>query len=603
MMFQVKKIKPAVLIPPALFLLSVILFLILAAYISSHPYISRGVTDISDRWQYHTDADPVPKPIELPGGTKGIYLNENWYLTYTLPDIGPNAAILFRSDYLRVIASLDGEEIYRYGYEESVFSTPGKKLIMIPLPDEYAGKEMTLRLTPTMNLRAYGIYMGDEASLLSMTVRDMLPSFVLGTAVLLLGLALLIVYFVQRSKNQAVAADFWFGIFVVLVAVFIPSKSFLLLMLLDPVSASVMPMVVSFLLPCAVLLFARASCPRFKVPLMIALAVHIAGYLPTSLMQLLSPNPPTELLAIFVFLVPVYYTLVVIAFAFEIRSGKKDYRRLTWSGLLIVGMFIIDRVNSLMGNPLHLKDVEQFTKFGLVIFIAVEVIGRVREYYKASAQLLADYQAAQVKNNLALEHFEDVKEHMQEVYSINHDIHHHFGALGHLLEQGDLPRAREYIAQLIGDYSLDRQIVYSKNQLLNYIIGYTVKQAQAKGINFTHTIDLPESICINDNDLYSLFINIIDNALEACAATESINDRNMELACNMKNSFMHVMCKNSKENDVTFEYGKYLSTKPDDTKHGLGIGIIERIVEKYNGVLDIEHDKNWFEIKLVLKAE
>ncbi len=602
-MFQSKKIKPAALIPAALFLISVILFLILAAYISAHPYISRGVTDISDKWQYHTDADPVPKPIELPGGTKGIYLNENWYLTYTLPDIGQNAAILFRSDYLRVIASLDGEEIYRYGYGESVFSTPGKKLIMIPLPDEYAGKEMTLTLTPTMNLRAYGIYMGDEASLLSMTVRDMLPSFVLGTAVLLLGLALLTVYFMQRSKNQAVAADFWFGIFVVLVAVFIPSKSFLLLMLLDPVSASVMPMVVSFLLPCAVLLFARASCPRFKVPLLIALAIHITGYLPTSLMQLLSPNPPTELLAVFVFLVPAYYTLVVIAFAYEIRSGKKDYRRLTWSGLLIVGMFIIDRVNSLMGNPLHLKDVEQFTKFGLVIFIAVEVIGRVREYYKASAQLLADYQASQVKNKLALEHFDDVKQYMQEVYTLNHDIHHHFGALGHLLEQGDLSRAREYLAQLIGDYSLDRQIVYSKNQLLNYIIGYTVKQAKAKDFRFKHDINLPESVYISDSDFYSLFINIIDNAVEACEAVKDADNRSIELACNMKNGFMHVSCKNSKENDVITEDGKYLSTKSYDTKHGLGIGIIGGIVEKYNGVMDVEYNAGWFSIKLVVKAE
>ncbi|MFZ7102287.1 MAG: GHKL domain-containing protein [Peptococcaceae bacterium] len=598
-----KKIKPAEVLPPALLLLAVIVCVILSAKVSARPHISQGVTNISDRWQYHTDADPAPRPIGLPGGTKGVYLNENWYLTYTLPDIGSNAAILFRSDYLRVIASLDGQEIYRYGYEESAFTTPGKELILIPLPDGYAGREMTLTLTPTMNLRAYGIYMGDEASLLSMAVRDMLPAFVLATAVLLLGLALLAVYFMQKRRNRAVAADFWFGIFVVLVAVFIPSKSFLLLMLLNPISAAFMPMIVSFLLPCAVLLFARASCPRFRLPLMIALAVHITGYLPLSLMQLLSPNPPTELLSVFVFLVPVYYTLVVIAFALEIRGGKKDYRRLTWSGLLIIGMFVIDRVNSFMGNPLHLKDVEQFTKSGLLIFIAVEVIGRVKENYKASAQLLADYQAAQVKNELALEHFENVKEHMQEVYRLNHDIHHHFGALGHLLEQNDIPRAREYLAKLTGDYSLDKQIVYAKNQLLNYIVGYTAKQAEAKGIRFTHTIDLPENAGISDSDLYSLFINIIDNAIAAAASVQDEAERHIELACNMKNGFMHVSCKNSKANGVVFEGGRYVTTKSGDGKHGLGLSIIENIVEKYRGVMDIEYDSNSFTIKLVVKVE
>lgn len=300
---------------------------------------------------------------------------------------------------------------------------------------------------------------------------------------------------------------------------------------------------------------------------------------------------------------PVYYTLVVIAFALEIRGGKKDYRRLTWSGLLIIGMFVIDRVNSLMGNPLHLKDVEQFTKFGLLIFITVEVIGRVRDNYKASAQLLADYQASQVKNKLALEHFEDVKEHMREVYRLNHDIRHHFGALGYLLEQNDIPRAREYLKKLAGHYPPDSQMVYANNQLLSYITGYAVKQAQAKSIRFSHTIELPENIGMSDSDLYSLFINIIDNALEAALLVKDAADRHIGLACNMKNGFMHVSCKNSRANDVVFEDGRYVTIKSGDGKHGLGLGIIERIVEQYHGVMDIEHDEGTFTIRLVVKTE
>ena len=110
------------------------------------------------------------------------------------------------------------------------------------------------------------------------------------------------------------------------------------------------------------------------------------------------------------------------------------------------------------------------------------------------------------------------------------------------------------------------------------------------------------AFCIvsSDSDFYSLFINIVDNALEACSAMKSNDDRTIELACSMKNGFMHVMCRNSKENAVLVDEGRYVSTKTGNIKHGLGLGIIERIVEKYSGVMDIEHDRDWFVIKLAL---
>lgn len=597
------KIKPAYLISPVLCLLAVIFLIIVFVRVCNSPYMTQNITDISDQWHYYTDYDATPKPIRLPCGTEGIYLNENWYITHTLADKGKDAAIMFRSDYLRVIAELDGEEIYCCGYEETSFASPGKKLILIPLPENYAGKEITLTLTPTMNLRAYSIYMGDEASLIAYAVGKSIPVFVMAIFVFLLGATLLCVYFIHRKNNTAISADLWFGVFVVLVGLFIPGKSFLFLILLGPIHATFMLMIVNFLIPCSVLLFVYTSCSTFKIPVIIALCIHIAGYLPTALMQIFTYDAPTKILAVFVHLVPVYYGLSVWAFIREVRTGRKKYQRLKWAGLILIFMVLAGRTNSILGNPLHLSDVEIFAKIGLLLFIIIEVVGRINNYFKEKAQILADFQASQVKNRLALEHFDDIKQYMAVVHKLNHDINHHFNALRLLMDQGDLTRAREYLTQLTGNYPLTKQITYTKNQLLNYIMGYTYKEAAKKNIQMTHSINLPEFIRMDDSDFYSLFINITDNAIEACATMENIDNRTMELTCNMKNGFMYVLCKNSKENDVIMEDGKYISTKSHDVKHGLGIGIIERIVEKYNGVLDIEHDKNWFVIKLVLKAE
>ncbi len=602
MLSKIRK-KPAFGVAPVLSLLLVILLTVVFIRMGNSPYMVSNITDISGQWQYYTDHDPAPQPIRLPHGTKGVYLNENWYITHTLAEQGYNAAIMFRSDYLRVIAELDGEVIYRHGYGEMPFASPGKKLNLIPLPGDYAGKEITLTLTPTMNLRAYSIYMGDQASLISYATGKSLPVFGMGILVFVLGATLLGVYFIHRKNGQAMTADFWFGVFVILVGLHLPGKSLLFLILLNPLQATFVPMIINYLIPCSVLLFVYTSCSRFKVPVIIALCVHTAGYLPTALMQIFMPNPPTEILALFIYLIPVYYGLGVWAFVTEIRAGGEKYQRLKWAGLLLIGMVIAGRLNGVLGNPLHASDVEMFSKMGLFLFITIEVVGRINNYFKENAQIFADFEAAQVKNRLALAHFNDIQQYMEEVHILNHDINHHFNALMLLMDRGDPARAREYLAQLTQNYPLTKQVVYTKNQLINYIMGYAAKEAEKKNIVLNHNLELPENISIRDSDLYSLFINIIDNSIEACATMENVNERKMELACNMKNGFLHVLCKNSKENTVVIEDGRYISTKPHSSRHGLGISIIERVVEKYNGVLDIEHGNNWFEISLVLKAE
>ncbi len=601
-----KKIKPSSYLLPVLLLLLLITLIYAFIQVCSSPYLTQNITDISEQWQYYTEHDPTPKPIKLPSGTEGIYLHENCYLSHSLSDRGNNAALMFRSDYLQVIAQLDGEEIYRYGYEKTSFSSPGKKLVLIPLPNDYVGKEITLTLTPTMNLRLNSIYMGDEESLISFAVGKSIPLFAAGIFLCLLGLTLFCIYFIRRNNEQAVTADFWFGVFVILVGLFLPGKTLLPLILFEPMQATLVLMMVNYLLPCSVLLFTYTSCSKFRVPILIALILHLVGYLPLSLMQVFMPAPPTRLLAIFVYLVPLYYALSVGAFIREIHANDTALQRLKYAGFILIFMVLADKANSKLGNPMHFSDVETFSKFGLVLFITIEVVGRINDYFRENARLLADFQASEVKNRLALEHFEDIQEYIKEASILNHDINHHFNALELLLEQGDLPRAREYLSQICTSYPLKKQIVFSKNQLLNHIMGYAIKEAEQKNISFKHDIDLPENIKINDSDFYSLFINIIDNAIEACAAIEDNSPKDIELVCNIKNEFMHVSCMNSKNNDIIMEDGRYISTKSSatksDTRRGLGMGIIEEIVEKYHGVLDIEYDRNRFIIKLVIKV-
>ncbi len=586
-----------------LFSLLFLFFVVFVIFkITNNPYMKENVADISDKWSYYTDADKTERPIHLPASIKEGHQGQSWYLTCILPNMGENAAIMFRSDYSKVIIRLEEEEIYRFGLEKTPFATPGKKLIISRLPTDYSGKKLTITLIPTMNLRAYSIYMGGEASLIAFAVGKSLPGLIVSFLTFLFGFTLLFFFILFINNENAQNGDLFFSLFVILTGLFIPGKVFLIHMLFSPLQLTFILMILSYLIPIAILLYILSTCTGYKIPVITALVIHSVCYLFFSIRQIISPDSNTALLSVFTVIYPIYYLIALLAVIRETRRGNKEYNRLKWSVLFVIFGFVTDKVNTFSGNPMRFNDVETFTKIGLFIFVTIEVWIRISKYLKEKAQIYADYQTSQLRNKLALEHFDNISQYMEKIQLLNHDINHHFHALHSLIDQGETARAREYLYRLSQNYSIEEKIIYTENHLLNCIMTYALKESEKKEINLSYDIHLPENIHMSDNDFYSLYTNILDNALEACGAIENTDSRNICFTCNIKNGFMHITCKNDKENAILIDNGKYLSTKSSDTKRGLGIHIIEKIVEKYHGVMDIDYGEDWFQIRLVLKA-
>ena len=92
---------------------------------------------------------------------------------------------------------------------------------------------------------------------------------------------------------------------------------------------------------------------------------------------------------------------------------------------------------------------------------------------------------------------------------------------------------------------------------------------------------------MNDTDVYSLFGNALDNAMEATMKIADEQKRIIGLTMRMVGRMVTLNIHNSFEGNLMFENGLPKTTKKDEIFHGYGMKSIKMIVEKYDGNLTV----------------
>ncbi|WP_455619699.1 GHKL domain-containing protein [Eisenbergiella sp.] len=171
-----------------------------------------------------------------------------------------------------------------------------------------------------------------------------------------------------------------------------------------------------------------------------------------------------------------------------------------------------------------------------------------------------------------------------------HDIKKHLQSIELLNERKDHVKINEYIQQLMLSSDLREISRTCDHELLNAILSRYKRQCNEKRISFLTDIRSETTDFIADNDLTSLFCNLLDNALEAASNVQNsfieINIRKRE-----KTPFVVITVINScRVTPFTPQSGNLITNKPNRHKHGFGIKSIRKIVSKYNGDIQMYYN-------------
>ena len=173
-----------------------------------------------------------------------------------------------------------------------------------------------------------------------------------------------------------------------------------------------------------------------------------------------------------------------------------------------------------------------------------------------------------------------------------HDLKHQLN--------GDMEVSRDYqekTKKLIGEYDASFETGVSS---IDIILTKKSRECNRHGIELTCMIDPKCLSFIEDIDVYSLFGNIIDNAIEACRKIENKQRRVISVSTRESNGFVEISESNYFEGEITFKDGIPQTSKGNTDYHGYGFKSIRSICEKYEGSLKVETNNNIFNLNIVI---
>lgn len=102
------------------------------------------------------------------------------------------------------------------------------------------------------------------------------------------------------------------------------------------------------------------------------------------------------------------------------------------------------------------------------------------------------------------------------------------------------------------------------------------------------------------SDLYVLFGNLLDNAIEAALGVDDLGRRYVRVSVNRHGCMVYIEVENCFNGQVSFSNDLPVTTKADKSNHGYGTLSITQIVQKYDGSLSFLAKDGVFTVSMVI---
>ena len=145
--------------------------------------------------------------------------------------------------------------------------------------------------------------------------------------------------------------------------------------------------------------------------------------------------------------------------------------------------------------------------------------------------------------------------------------------------------------------------LYETNCLpLDVVLNLKNQECISKGIQFNFCGDGNKILFMDENDIYAVFGNIIDNAIDAVKLLDK-ELRIINLSFIYEMGTIIISCENYFSGTLSIGKNKeLLTTKQHKKGHGYGVASIKYIAKKYHGDLKYHIDENQFYLTLLIKA-
>ncbi|MBR1781611.1 MAG: sensor histidine kinase [Oscillospiraceae bacterium] len=187
-----------------------------------------------------------------------------------------------------------------------------------------------------------------------------------------------------------------------------------------------------------------------------------------------------------------------------------------------------------------------------------------------------------------------IKENIDALNIKCHDLKHQ---IRHLRETGQVDPV--YLDDLERSVAIYNSAVRTGNETLDVVLTDKRLHCATNDIQFTCIAEGDQMDFVDVMDIFSLFGNMLDNAIEYEILLPP-EKRFIHLSVRRINQLLLIHVENHFEGELEFQDGIPLTTKEDKIYHGYGMLSIRRIVEKYDGSFSISTEEQLFQVDIML---
>ncbi len=305
-------------------------------------------------------------------------------------------------------------------------------------------------------------------------------------------------------------------------------------------------------------------------------------------------------------------------------AGDVDFPILLVCVLLVYGvtLFFFDRRYRENGNRIRIANPVQLviTLLAMTVIIFLEEISlpmikvtatpgiRIANYFSSAIfallLLIMEFNVLQkhdleeklaMTRRILLEEREQYEKEKNVVEMINvkaHDLKHQLQAIGQSIPEHE----KTQIQQAVKQYD---STVRTGNRALDVVLTMKRMICESSDIEFSCMVNGKLLDFMEESDIYSLFGNLLDNAVEE-SRTFDEEHRIINLSVAQEKDFVLIHEENFIQARPEMVDGLPQTTKPDTANHGFGIRSMQMIAEKYNGHLMVQIERNVFQMDILL---
>ena len=305
----------------------------------------------------------------------------------------------------------------------------------------------------------------------------------------------------------------------------------------------------------------------------------------------------TTMILGFIIYTIVYYLAVMLFHRFKnIKSNNKIsviytviiFSTSAFSIYLLVILMLMHY--ELQGNPVNVIIAISILMI-LNIFIIYIYDALSKEY---TAQL--DKKLLEQQNSFYLKQLDIMNQSQEHIKIFKHDMKHYFSTLKIMIDNGE--SVDEYLNNFLESIDHSGEYAQSGNSIVDSILNYKLQEAVNKGAEIDLKLKIPKELNIVPFDMGKILGNLFDNAIEAII--KKSDERRIMLSMRLEKNIIYIDITNTFDGNLIIEQGNFKTTKEDKFNHGLGLQSVKKIIEKYDGEINVSNKDNIFTVNALL---